>query len=30
MDPSLYAILFLTAAGVAVGIGGLISMWRNR
>lgn len=30
MDPLLYAILVLTAAGALVAVGGLISMWRNR
>lgn len=30
MDPLVYAFLLLGAAGAAVGIGGLISMWRNR
>ena len=30
VDPLLYAILVLGAAGALVGIGGLISMWRNR
>ena len=30
MDPLLYAILVLVAAGAVLGIGGLISMWRNR
>ena len=30
MDPSLYAVIFLSAAGAVLLIGGLISMWRNR
>ncbi len=30
MDPVIYAFLLLGAAGAALGIGGLIVMWRNR
>jgi hypothetical protein len=30
MDPLLYAILVIFAAGAIVGIGGLFVMWRNR
>jgi hypothetical protein len=30
MDPLLYAMLVIFAAGAVVALGGLIVMWRNR
>jgi hypothetical protein len=30
MDPLLYTILVIFAAGAVVAVGGLIAMWRNR